>query len=41
MARWQQFIVDCGRFFDSGWANRAEAFSGTIEGKSKHLDFQT
>jgi hypothetical protein len=25
MARWQQFIDDCGRFLDSGWANRAEA----------------
>jgi hypothetical protein len=25
MARWQQFIDDCGRFFDSGWVNRAEA----------------
>jgi hypothetical protein len=26
LARWQQFIADCGRFFDLGWANRAEAF---------------
>jgi hypothetical protein len=25
LARWQQFIDDCGRFFDLGWANRAEA----------------
>jgi hypothetical protein len=23
--RWQQFIDDCGRFLDQGWANRAEA----------------
>jgi hypothetical protein len=26
LARWQQFIDDCGRFLDLGWANRAEAF---------------
>ena len=25
LARWQQFIDDCGRFFDLGWANLAEA----------------
>jgi hypothetical protein len=25
LARWQQFIDDCGRFLDLGWANRAEA----------------
>jgi len=25
LARWQQFINDCGRFLDQGWANRAEA----------------
>ena len=25
MARWEQFIDDCGRFFGQGWANRAEA----------------
>jgi hypothetical protein len=26
LARWQQFIDDCGHFLDLGWANRAEAF---------------
>jgi hypothetical protein len=26
LARWQQFIDDCGRFLDLGWSNRAEAF---------------
>jgi hypothetical protein len=26
LPRWQQFIDDCGRFLDQGWANRAEAF---------------
>ena len=26
LARWQQFIDDCGRFLDLGWANLAEAF---------------
>jgi hypothetical protein len=26
LARWQQFIDDCGRFLDLGWGNRAEAF---------------
>jgi hypothetical protein len=26
LARWEQFIDDCGRFHDQGWANRAEAF---------------
>ena len=26
LARWQQFIDDCGRVLDLGWANRAEAF---------------
>jgi len=26
LARWQQFMDDCGRFLDLGWANRAEAF---------------
>ena len=26
LARWQQFIDDCGRFLDLGWAKRAEAF---------------
>ena len=25
LARWKQFIDDCGRFLDQGWANRAEA----------------
>jgi hypothetical protein len=25
LARWQQFIDDCKRFLDLGWANRAEA----------------
>jgi hypothetical protein len=25
LARWQQFVDDCGRFLDLGWANRAEA----------------
>jgi hypothetical protein len=25
LARWQQFIDDCGRFLDLGWSNRAEA----------------
>jgi hypothetical protein len=26
LPRWQQFIDDCGRFLDLGWANQAEAF---------------
>jgi hypothetical protein len=25
LARWEQFIDDCGRFLDLGWGNRAEA----------------
>ena len=28
LARWQQFVDDCGRFLDLGWANRAEARLG-------------
>ena len=32
LARWQQFIDDCGRFLDLGWANRAEAWGwGPLE----------
>jgi hypothetical protein len=32
LARWQQFIDDCGRFLDQGWVNRAEAFGwGPLE----------
>ena len=32
LARWQQFIDDCGRFLDLGWANLAEAFGwGPLE----------
>jgi hypothetical protein len=32
MTRWRQFISDCGRFLDSGWANRAEALGwGPLE----------
>jgi hypothetical protein len=32
LPRWQQFIDDCGRFLDLGWANRAEALGwGPLE----------